>query len=487
MRPKPISTPAAGETDMFRNRLDNMIDMRHELVRLAGLIEWKRFDEAFGTLYAEKGRPGLPTRLMVGLHLLKHARGISDDQVCAQWIENAYFQFFCGETYFQTKLPLDRTSMSVWRGRIGADKLELLLSETLAAATRAKAVDKSQMERVTVDTTAQTKAVAHPTDSHLLLRAVEWLNKLAKKHGIGLRQSYMRLATRARREVSRLIHGRGHKQAMRYLRKMRTWAGRLVRDIERKIEGQPDLQHACELKLNRVKAFLAQKPDDKNKIYALHAPEVECIAKGKARTRYEFGVKSSIAVTNARADGGQFILGIRTAPGLPYDGHTLKGPDRPGRAANRGGGRPRLCRQRIPRSRAHGSRHPRHPKPRPSNADHQTGVAATQRNRTGHRSHEKRRSSRTQPARRSPRRRHQRHPCGRRTQHPATPRLVEGAFVVPVRPCHLEWLTTKALRRSRSIRYRLKNAFFADDELDQIRYLNMNDLKAHKRAPLRQP
>ena len=324
MRPKPIATPAKSETDMFRNRLDNMIDMRHELVRLAGLIDWRRFDEAFGSLYAEKGRPGLPTRLMAGLHLLKHARGVSDDQVCAHWIENAYFQFFCGETYFQTKLPLDRTSMSVWRGRIGAQKLELLLAETLAAAERSKAVDKSQMSRVTVDTTAQTKAVAHPTDSHLLLRAVEWLNKLAKKHGVELRQSYLRLATRARREVGRLIHGRGRKQATRYLRKMRTWTGRLVRDIERKIEGQTDLQHACEPKLQRIKQFLAQKPDDKNKIYALHAPEVECIAKGKARTRYEFGVKTSIAVTNARTAGGQFVLGIRAVPGLPYDGHTLK-------------------------------------------------------------------------------------------------------------------------------------------------------------------
>src|SRR5277367_3110296 len=159
MRPKPISTPAARETDLFRSRLDAMIDIRHELVRLAGLIDWKRFDDAFGTLYAEKGRPGLPTRLMVGLHLIKHARGLSDEQVCGQWIENAYFQFFCGETWFQTRLPLDRTSMSVWRGRIGAQKLELLLAETLAAATRAKAVDKAQMERVTVDTTAQTKAV----------------------------------------------------------------------------------------------------------------------------------------------------------------------------------------------------------------------------------------------------------------------------------------------------------------------------------------
>jgi IS5 family transposase len=309
---------------MFRNRLDNMIDMRHELVRLAGLMDWKRFDEAFGGLYAEKGRPGLPTRLMVGLHLLKHARGVSDEQVCAQWIENAYFQFFCGETYFQTRLPLDRTSMSVWRGRIGADKLEVLLAETLAAATRAKAVDKSQMQRVTIDTTAQTKAVAHPTDSHLQLRAIEWLNKLAKKQGVNLRQSYLRLATRARREVARLIHGRGHKQAMRFLRKMRTWTGRLVRDIERKVEGKPELREACAPKLERVKQLLAQKFDDKNKIYALHAPEVECIAKGKARTRYEFGVKVSIAVTNARADGGQFIVGIRAVPGLPYDGHTLR-------------------------------------------------------------------------------------------------------------------------------------------------------------------
>lgn len=324
MRPKPIPTPSRSETDMFRNRLENMIDMRHELVRLAGLIDWKRFDDAFGSLYAEKGRPGLPTRLMVGLHLLKHARGISDDQVCAQWVENAYFQFFCGETYFQTRLPLDRTSMSVWRSRIGADKLEALLAETLAAATRAKAVEPSQMQRITVDTTAQTKAVAHPTDSHLLLRSIEWLNKLARKHGVDLRQSYLRLATRARREVARLIHGRGHKQAMRHLRKMRTWAGRLVRDIERKIIARPDLQLACGPRLDRVKAFLAQKPDDKHKIYALHAPEVECIAKGKARTRYEFGVKTSIAVTNARADGGQFIVGIQAVPGLPYDGHTLK-------------------------------------------------------------------------------------------------------------------------------------------------------------------
>jgi IS5 family transposase len=309
---------------MFRNRLENMIDMRHELVRLARLINWQRFDEAFGPLYAEQGRPGLPTRLMAGLHLLKHARGLSDEQVCAAWLENAYFQFFCGETYFRLKLPLDRTSMSNWRKRIGADKLEELLAETLEVAKKTKAVSDRQMQRVTIDTTVGTKAVAHPTDSHLLLRGIEWLNRLAKKHGVKLRQSYLRLAKHARREVGRLIHGRGHKQAKRYLRKMRTWLGRLVRDIERKIAGNSALEATCAEILNRIKMLLEQKPEDKNKLYALHAPEVECIGKGKARTRFEFGVKVSIATTNARAVGGQFIVGMKAMPGNPYDGHTLK-------------------------------------------------------------------------------------------------------------------------------------------------------------------
>jgi IS5 family transposase len=215
MRPNPVPTPADGESDLFRNRLDNLIDKRHEFVRLSGLIDWKRFDEAFGALYAEKGRPGLPTRLMVGLHLIKHARGLSDEQVCAQWLENAYFQYFSGETYFQTALSLDRTSMSVWRGRIGPEKLEALIAETLAAARRAGAVEPSQTRRVTIDTTAQTKAVAHPTDSHLLLRAIEWLNRTAKKQGVAVRQSYLRVARHARREVGRLMHAGQRKQAGR--------------------------------------------------------------------------------------------------------------------------------------------------------------------------------------------------------------------------------------------------------------------------------
>lgn len=306
-------------------RLDNMIDLRHELVRLAKLIDWKRFDDAFGQLYNEaKGRPGLPTRLMAGLHMLKHMKGLSDEFVCAQWVENPYYQAFCGEEFFQHKLPLDRSSMTRWRNRIGADRLETLLAETIAAALKTKAVSIGEIERITVDTTVATKAIAHPTDSHLLLRAVEWLNRAAGKVGITLRQSYVRVARHARREVARLLHTGGHAQGMRHLRKMRTWVGRLYRDIARKTEGKLAAKDAhLAMIMERVGRLMTQKPDDKNKLYALHAPEVECIGKGKARVRYEFGVKCTLAVTNARAAGGQFIVGAKIVPGNPWDGNTL--------------------------------------------------------------------------------------------------------------------------------------------------------------------
>ena len=321
----PPKKPQLSEFELFQSRLDNMLDPEHPLVKLAGLIDWSRFDEAFGRFYTQKGRPGLPTRLMAGLHLLKHMDGLSDEAVCARWVENPYWQYFCGEQHFRHKLPFDRSSMTRWRGRIGSDKLELLLAETIAVATATDAVPPSACTRVTIDTTVQTKAIAHPTDSHLLLRGIEWLNRLAKQHGIRLRQSFLRVARRAKVNVSRLIHGRGHAQAMRWVRKMRTWLGRLDRDIARKIAGNTALENTFAIARSRVGRLLAQKRDDKNKLYALHAPEVECIGKGKARTRYEFGVKTSIAVTNARTAGGQFIIGMQALPGSPYDGHTLSG------------------------------------------------------------------------------------------------------------------------------------------------------------------
>jgi len=177
--------------------------------------------------------------------------------------------------------------MTRWRKRIGAGNLEALQAETIVVAVKTKAVSERQLERITVDTTVQTKAVAHPTDSHLILRAIEWLNRAAKRHGISLRQPFIRLATRARREVARLLHTGGHKPGLRWLRNMRTWLGRLTRDIRRKIAGDPVLVAAFATALERAERILTQQPGDKGKLYALHAPEVECIhcpaADGKHR------------------------------------------------------------------------------------------------------------------------------------------------------------------------------------------------------------
>lgn len=324
MRPK--QPKAEPQEDLFRARLENLVDPRHPLVRLAKLIDWGRFVAAFGPLYTEaSGRPGLPTRLMVGLHLLKHMDGLSDEAICARYLDSPYVQLFCGETYFQHALPLDRSSMTRWRQRIGPERLDLLLAESLAAAQRGGAVEEKHFRRVTIDTTVQPKAVTHPTDSKLLHRGIEILVRLARGHGIRLRQSYLRVARRAKREAAKLMYSGRPRQAERQVRQLRTWLGRLFRDIGRKIAGNPTAKAAFAGPLGLVRRRLRQRREDRgpDKLYSLHASEVECIGKGKAHARFEFGVKVSIATTNALAPGGQFVLGARSLPGNPYDGHTL--------------------------------------------------------------------------------------------------------------------------------------------------------------------
>ena len=328
MRP-PMPKTEPSHDDLFRSRLDAIIDARHALVRLGKAIDWSVFEGAFGALYHEaNGRPGLPTRLMVGLHMIKHMDGISDEDVCARFLDSPYVQHFCGEAFFRHDLPLDRSSMTRWRKRIGADKLEVLLAESLAVATRAGAVSRLHMERITVDTTVQEKAVAHPSDARLMLKALEALVGLAKNNGVTLRQSYARSAKWAVRKAGALFHRGRRKAAMRELKWLRTRLGRVMRDVKRKIgpEGLDDarLQTVFAEPLARAETIQTQMPGDKNRLYAFHAPEIECIGKGKARKRFEFGVKVSVATTNARTPGGQFVVGTMAVPGRPYDGHTLK-------------------------------------------------------------------------------------------------------------------------------------------------------------------
>jgi IS5 family transposase len=322
MRPKRHETTGSG--DLFRSRLDQIINMKHELVQLAEKIDWAWIDSEIAPLYSEKGRPGIETRFVIGLFLLKHSFGLSDDGVCDRWVCDPYFQYFTGEELFQHAFPHERSDLSHWRKRLGS-KLELLLAESLRVAHEVGALRTKDLAQVNVDTTVQPKNVTFPTDAKLLHAAIKGLNRVAKKHGVRLRQSYLRVTKRAAMMAGRYSHAKQFKRHHRELRFLRTRLGRLVRDIRRKIRGKEELQAVFATPLGRAEQIRSQRPRQRGwKLYSFHAPEVECIGKGKASAPYEFGVKVSIVSTNARAPGGQFVLHAKSLPGNPYDGHTLK-------------------------------------------------------------------------------------------------------------------------------------------------------------------
>ena len=275
----PKERDAAPQSDLFRLKLVNLIDLRHELCRLAEAIQWQALADEFGALYAEAGRPGVPIRLMVGLHYLKHAFGLSDEVVVKTWVENPYWQYFCGEEYFQHRLPIDPSQMTRFRHRLGASGCEKLLALTISTGVATQAVKTSSFADVTVDTTVQEKAIAFPTDSRLYFKGREWLVRLAKANGIELRQSYRRTGKQALFMQNRYAAARQMRRARRELKRSKIFLGRVYRDLKRKLRAQPDaVQDQFTEALHRVERLLAQQRHDGNKLYALHAPEVECIA-----------------------------------------------------------------------------------------------------------------------------------------------------------------------------------------------------------------
>jgi len=240
--------------------------------------------------------------------------------VVKRWSENPYWQYFCGETYFQHELPVNPSSLTRWRQRLGDQGVEMLLSASIEAAIESKAVKARDLKRVTVDTTVQEKAIAFPTDSKLYNRARERLVRLAKAEGVPLRQSYVRVGPRLLFKNNRYGHARQMKRQRRTMAKLKTVLGRVYRDLERRLpEQSASVQDAFREQMALTKRLLQQQRHDRNKLYAMHAPEVECIAKGKVPKRYEFGVKASITTTNR----SNLVVGAQAMPGNPHDGHTL--------------------------------------------------------------------------------------------------------------------------------------------------------------------
>ena len=322
---RPRERRDSGEQDLFRARLDQIIDMKHALVKLARTIDWGFLENRFGEVYQDgPGQPPLPTRLMAGLAILKHTYDVSDEVLCERWIENPYFQYFCGEEFFHHELPFDRSSLTRWRQRMGEERLQGLLQESLAVAVKTEALKPRDLARVIVDTTVQPKNITFPSDAKLLHRAREVLVKVAKKVGVELRQTYRRVGKLELIKHQRYAHAKQFKRANRALRKLKTYLGRVIRDFARKIDGDLWIEEICGYWLSLARRVLLQERGQRGpKLYSLHAPEVECIGKGKAHKPYEFGVKVSVATTLKRCKGGQFVTHIQALPGNPYDGHTL--------------------------------------------------------------------------------------------------------------------------------------------------------------------
>ncbi len=305
------------ETSSEPPLLKVQLNPQHALFKLASTLDWEYFEQEFGTaVTAEGGRPTLPVRLMVGLHYLKALYNESDESVVMKWVENPYWQYFCGEDTFQHKLPCHRSSWGNWRHRVGVDGVEKLLSQVLKTAMQQQAFQSVEVEQVLVDTTVQEKAIAFPTDARLYDKARRALVRVACKYQVKLRQTYVRVGKQALIKQSRYAAARQGRRAQKQTRSLRTYLGRVIRDLERKLQPLPATVAPL---LERAKQIHQQKKQDKAKCYSVHAPEVECIAKGKVHKSYEFGCKV-VVVTTSHSNS---IVGIAAQHGNPYDGATL--------------------------------------------------------------------------------------------------------------------------------------------------------------------
>lgn len=302
--------------DLFRSQLSQILNLSHSLCRLAEHINWSRLEEKIDVVYGEGcGHPALPTRLLAGLHYLKYTFNESDESVVERWVENPYWQYFCGYEQLQHQLPLHPTTLVKWRNRVG-DKLDALLEEVINVAIENKALKRTALKHVNVDTTVHEKAIAFPTDARLYHKMRVTLVREAHKRNIPLRQSFKKVGKKAFILQGRYASAKQMKRAARQTRKLKTYLGRLTRDIQRKaITMDDDLKTL----IDRSTQLLKQQRHDKNKIYSVHEPDVRCIAKGKIHKRYEFGSKASFVTTSK----DNWVVSAQSLDN-PYDGHTLE-------------------------------------------------------------------------------------------------------------------------------------------------------------------
>lgn len=308
IKPKKINNTK----NAFYQRLDEMINLRHELCVLAEKINWDYIEKELSEYYSEVGRHAKSIRLMVSLLLLKQICNVSDETVVSKWIENPYWQYFSGEEYFQWKFPCDPTELVKFRNRIGEQGIEIIFKESIRIHGK-----QAQETELVADTTVQEKNITYPTDTKLHLKIIGWALRMRNKYGLVLRQSYTRTIKTLRWNTRYLRTPHRAKEGRKAVSKIKTIAGRLLREVKRLLS--PELLEQFAEQISIMERVLSQKKNDKNKIYSIHAPETACIAKGKEHKKYEFGSKVSILRTSRNG----IIVGARSFTGNPYDGDTL--------------------------------------------------------------------------------------------------------------------------------------------------------------------
>lgn len=314
MQPKPLKQD---QGHLFTSRLSQQLNPDHELLKLAKVIPWQQLEDEFKPLFSEgPSRPPLSVRLAAGLMILQHMTGVSDERVVAAWVENPYWQAFCGYDFLQWELPVHPSSLSRWRDRIGPQGIEKILQTSIQVALQTKTVTQGELSQTICDTTVMPKAITHPTDAKLIHRSLERIVRAARKAGVALKRSYQRVSRWTLREYQRLMHCRRQRKAQKPLNKLKRYLSKVLKELDPMLE-------SCPRWLLREAAIgarlLLQTKEDKHKIYSCHEPHASCIAKGKAHKPYEFGSKACLLITEKKG----VALSMTTHGGNPYDGHLL--------------------------------------------------------------------------------------------------------------------------------------------------------------------
>lgn len=303
----------SGQRNLFRPMLTDFIDRSHELVLLAETIDWDYFEEEFSPYYSDIGRSSLPIRFMVGCLILKRLENLGDETLAEAWVMNPYMQYFCGMTFFEHKFPCDPSSFVHFRNRIGEEGARKIFAYS-AHIHGVEAQDKQALS----DTTVQENNITFPTDAKLAKKIIDKCNSIASFEGIKQRQSYVRVSKQLLRDTHNRKHPRRVKKAKKADKKLKTIAGRLIRELERELV--PEILAHYKAELDLYKGVLEQKRKDKNKIYSLHKPFTSCIAKGKAHKQYEFGNKVGLLTTYKNL----IITAIKAFEGNPHDSKTIE-------------------------------------------------------------------------------------------------------------------------------------------------------------------